>query len=119
MLDYIRQRAREEGIQNIQYVQALAHDPNLPPDSVDIIFICDTLHHISSRPTYYPLLVKALRPHGRLVNIDFYKKPLPVGPPPAMKIEKAQMIEEAKVAGFHLVQDFDFLPYQYFVVFEK
>jgi len=119
MLDYIRQRAQDDHVKNIQLVQALPHDPKLPPASVDIIFICDTLHHISERSTYYPLLVKALRPGGRLVNVDFYKKPLPLGPPLEMKIDKQAMIEEAKAAGLHVVQDFDFLPYQYFLIFQR
>jgi len=119
MLDYIRQRAQTEGIKNIELVQALPHDPKLPPASVDMIFICDTLHHISDRPTYYPLLVKALRPGGRLVNIDFYKRPMSFGPPLAMKIRKQDMIGEAKAAGFHVVDDFDFLPDQYFLVFRQ
>ena len=119
MLDYIRQRAEDEGIKNIQLVEATPYSPRLPDASVDIIFICNTLHHISNRPTYYPLLIKALRPGGRLVNIDFYKKPLPLGPPLAMKIDKADMMNEAKDAGFHVVKDFDFLPYQYFLIFQQ
>jgi ubiquinone/menaquinone biosynthesis C-methylase UbiE len=119
MLDYIRQRAQDEGVKNIELVKGLPHDPKLPPASVDMIFICNTLHHISERPTYYPLLAKALRPGGRLVDIDFYKKPLPFGPPLEMKIDKQDMIEEAKSAGFHVVQDFDFLPYQYFLIFQR
>jgi ubiquinone/menaquinone biosynthesis C-methylase UbiE len=119
MLDCIRDRAQADGVKNIQLVQAQPHDPELPPASVEMIFICDTLHHISSRPAYYPLLAKALRPGGRLVNVDFYKKPLPVGPPPEMKIDKHDMIEEAKAAGFYVVQDFDFLPYQYFLIFQQ
>jgi ubiquinone/menaquinone biosynthesis C-methylase UbiE len=118
MLDYIRQRAQDDEVKNIELVQAQPHDPKLPPASVDMIFICDTLHHISERPTYYPLLVKALHPGGRLVNVDFYKKPLPLGPSPAMKIDKQVMIEEAKTAGFHVVQDYDFLTYQYFLIFQ-
>ena len=119
MLDYIRQRAQMGKVKNIELVQALPHDPKLPPASVDMIFICDTLHHISNRDTYYPLLTKALRRGGRLVNIDFYKRPLPLGPPPAVKIDKPDMIEEAKAAGFHVVQDYDFLPYQYFLIFQR
>jgi ubiquinone/menaquinone biosynthesis C-methylase UbiE len=119
MLDYIRQRAQDNHVGNIEIVEALPDDPKLPPASVDMIFICDTLHHISNRPTYYPLLAKALRPGGRLVNVDFYKKPLPFGPPLAMKIDKPDMIEEAKSAGFHVIQDFDFLPYQYFLIFQR
>ncbi|MGD1155214.1 MAG: methyltransferase domain-containing protein [Terriglobia bacterium] len=119
MLDNIERRAKEAHLENIHLVLAEPHDPQLPASSVDMIFICDTLHHISERATYYPLLVRALRPGGRLVNIDFYKKPLPVGPPAAMKIAKEDMIEEVKPAGFHLVKDFDFLPYQYFLIFAR
>jgi arsenite methyltransferase len=119
MLGYIRRRAQDDHVRNIQLVQALPHDPKLPPASVDMIFVCNTLHHISERPTYYQLLVKALRPGGRLVNVDFYKKPLPLGPPLEMKIDKQAMIEEAKTAGFRVVQDFDFLPYQYFLIFQR
>ena len=119
MLDYIRRRAQVDGLKNIQLVQALPHDPQLPPASLDMIFICNTLHHISERPAYYPRLAKALRPGGRLANVDFCKKPLPFGPPLEMKIDKPEMIEEAKSAGFHLAQDFDFLPYQYFLIFQR
>jgi arsenite methyltransferase len=119
MLDYLEKQARAEHLTNMQPVLAGPHDPKLRPASVDVIFICDTLHHISDRSTYYPLLMRALRPGGRLVNIDFYKRSLPVGPPVEMKIPKAEMIREAEGAGFRLVQQYDFLEYQYFVVFAR
>jgi ubiquinone/menaquinone biosynthesis C-methylase UbiE len=119
MLDYLEKQARAEHLSNIQPVVALPHDPKLPPGSVDLIFICDTLHHISDRARYLPLLLRALKPGGRLVNIDFHKRALPVGPPVEMKIPKAEMIREAESAGFRLVQQYDFLKYQYFLVFAR
>lgn len=119
MLDYLGKRARREHLTNIQPVLAKAHDPKLPPASVDVIFICDTLHHISDRGTYFPLLMRALKPGGRLVNIDFHKWPLPVGPSVDIKISETEMIREAETAGFHLVRQYDFLKYQYFVVFAR
>ena len=119
MLDYLKGRAKKGHLANIEPVLAEPHDPKLPSASVDVIFVCDTLHHIPDRATYYPLLVRALRPGGRLVNIDFYKKPLPLGPPLEMKIAKEDMIEEVKPAGFHVVKEFDFLPYQYFLIFGR
>jgi ubiquinone/menaquinone biosynthesis C-methylase UbiE len=119
MLDYLAKQARSEHLANIQPVLAEPHDPKLAPDSVDLIFICDTLHHISDRAKYFPLLMRALKPGGRLVNIDFYKRPLPVGPPVEMKIPEPDMIREAEAAGFHLVRKYDFLKYQYFVVFKR
>lgn len=119
MLNYLEKQARAEHLTNIKPVLAQSHNPELPPASVDMIFICDTLHHISNRATYYPLLIRALKPGGRLVNIDFYKRSLPVGPPVHMKIPKAEMIGEAQTAGFHLVGQYNFLKYQYFLVFKR
>jgi ubiquinone/menaquinone biosynthesis C-methylase UbiE len=83
-----------------------------------MIFICDTLHHIQNRPRYYKLLLRALRPGGRLVIVDFHKRDLPVGPPAEMKIDKKACIKEIEAAGFHLAREFDFLKHQYFLVFE-
>jgi ubiquinone/menaquinone biosynthesis C-methylase UbiE len=119
MLAYIEQRAKQENLHNIQTILADAHDPELAPASVDLIFICATLHHITDRAKYYPLLAKALRPGGRVVNIDFQKRRLPVGPSFEMKIAKQDVLEEFGAAGFHLAREFDFLPYQYFLEFER
>jgi ubiquinone/menaquinone biosynthesis C-methylase UbiE len=52
MLEYIQQRAKKDHLENIQTILADAHDPKLAPASVDLIFICDTLHHISEREKY-------------------------------------------------------------------
>lgn len=119
MLDYLEKQARADRLKNIQTLLAEPHNPRLLASSVDMIFICDTLHHIPDRATYYPLLIRALKPGGRLINIDFYKRDLPVGPPVGMKIPKAQMIREAEAAGFHLDHQYSFLKYQYFLVFKK
>ncbi len=119
MLDYLATRAREEQLSNIELLRAGAHDPRLPPQSVDVIFICDTLHHIEDRATYYPLLRRALKPGGRLVNVDFKKDPeIKLGPPFAMRIAQADCVKEIEAGGFRLMKTFDFLPYQYYLVFE-
>jgi arsenite methyltransferase len=117
MLAYVERRAKEENLRNIETVLAEPNDPKLPASSLDLIFICDTLHHISERGKYYPLLAMALKRGGRLVNIDFQKRELPLGPPLEMKIAKASVVAEVKPAGFHLTKEYDFLPYQYFLVF--
>jgi hypothetical protein len=77
------------------------------------------LHHISNRGEYYPKLFRALRLGGRLVNIDFQKRKLPVGPPEEMKIDKKDCIKEIEAGGFDFVKEFEFLKYQYFLLFEK
>jgi len=119
MLEYIDRRAQEEQLDNIQTILADPHDPKLGSSSVDLIFLCNTLHHISDRARYYPLLAQAIKPGGRLVNIDFQKRTLPIGPSVEMKIAKKDIIKELEPSGFRLVKEFDFLKYQYFLVFER
>jgi len=104
---------------NVEAVLAAPDDPRLPAASVDTIFFCDVLHHIAHRAAYYPKLAKALKPGGRIVVIDFYKKPAPIGPPESMKISEDQMTAELRAAGFRKTQSFGFLPYQYFFVFQR
>lgn len=104
---------------NFETILAAPDDPRLPDKSVDTIFFCDVLHHIQNRPAYYKKLAKALKPGGRIVIIDFYKRPSPVGPPVSMKLTEMEVVRELKSAGFHLTTSFDFLPYQYFLVFRQ
>lgn len=118
LIEYLQQRAREAGLKNLKPVLGKPDDPLLKPASVDLVFLCDVIHHIENRGPYYRKLAEALRPGGRLAIVDFHKQELPVGPPPAMKIAKADLIAELQQAGFALREEFDFLPYQYFLIFE-
>jgi len=104
---------------NLVTIVAAPDDPRLPEQSIDMIFFCDVLHHIENRPAYYAKLAKVLNPSGRIVVIDFYERPLPVGPPPSMKLSDQQVIAELQKAGFALKKQLDTLPYQYFLFFEK
>ncbi len=109
--------AAKDAPPTLNTVLAAPDDPRLPDASIDTIFFCDVLHHISARPAYYQKLRKALKPGGRIVIIDFYKKPLPIGPPPAMKLSEEEVVSEFKAAGFRLSKSFDVLPHQYFLIF--
>jgi len=115
MLDLLKQNVPG----NVTAMLAEPEDPKLPAASVDTVFFCDVLHHISNRPAYFEKLAKALKPGGRVVNIDFYKKPLPVGPPESMKLSEQQVEHDFAAAGFHLVKRVDVLPYQYFLIFGR
>lgn len=115
---FLRQ-ALEGAPANLETILAAPDDPRLPPASVDTIFFCNVLHHIGNRAAYYPKLDRALKPGGRIVILEFYKKKLPVGPPESMKLSEAEVIAELEAAGFRKARSFGFLPYQYFFVFER
>jgi arsenite methyltransferase len=115
LLEMVRSKAPA----NLKTIVAAPDDPHLPPQSIDMIFFCDVLHHIENRSAYYVKVVKALKPGGRVVVIDFYKKPLTVGPPESMKLSDQEVIAEFQNAGFALSKRLDTLPYQYFLFFER
>lgn len=105
--------------EKIETVLATTDDPKLPAASVDTIFICDVLHHIDNRDAYYKKLAAALKPGGRIVNIDFHKRDLPVGPPVSMKLSEDEVRKEFAAAGFQQSAKHTFLPHQYFLEFRK
>jgi ubiquinone/menaquinone biosynthesis C-methylase UbiE len=109
---------RKDAPPNVLTILAAPDDPRLREKSVDTIFFCDVLHHIENRAAYLPKLLTALKPGGRVVNIDFYKKPLAIGPPVEMKLSEDQVIAEFSAAGLRLTKRLDLLPYQYFLMFE-
>ncbi len=118
MLKYIAERAQKDSQPNIVPVMA-STSPSLAPSSIDLFFICNTIHHIGARGEYYKILARDMRPGGRLAIVDFYKDiELDQGPSRQMRIAKKALIEEVTAAGFRLVEEHDFLPVQYFVVFE-
>ena len=120
MLQYVAERAQQDGQPNIVPVLATASSPMLAPDSVDLFFICNTIHHIGNRPAYYQILARDLRDGGRLAIVDFRKDAeLTQGPDKAMRLARASLIDELSQAGFRLVEEHDFLPAQYFLVFER
>ncbi len=117
MIEYMKDDARKLNLDNYEARLVSPDDPDLGPVPVNMIFICNTLHHIDDRVYYLKRLSKNLKHKGRIVIVDFYKRDLPVGPPPHMKLRKDDVIKEFEDAGYTLIRSHDFLPYQYFLEF--
>lgn len=116
MTELIRSRAQKDGKTNIETVVAKPDDPLLPATGVDLVFTSNTYHHIDHRIAYLANLRKYLRPGGRVAVIDFDRRAWLEGllrhytPSEFIKREMEQ-------AGYVLVDDYDFLDRQSFLVF--
>ncbi len=119
MVDHLGERAEKEGLSNIRPVLTAPDDPGLTAGSVDLVFICNTWHHIDDRLSYLKKLGNAVRAVGRVVIVDFREGDLPVGPPAGMKLTRAAVIAEFKKGGFKLAGEIDVLPHQYVLVFRR
>jgi ubiquinone/menaquinone biosynthesis C-methylase UbiE len=115
MVEYVRQRAAREGLQQVVAVQGSADRANLP-EPVDVVLLVDTYHHIPNRPAYFRELRKSIKRSGRLGIIDF-RRGAPSGPPEQFRFTPAQITGELKQAGFTLLAQHDFLPRQLFLVY--
>ena len=118
ILAVLRERVRSSNARNVTPVLSLPDDALLPAASCDLILIVDTYHHFPDGPAYLRRLTRALRAGGRIANVDFHKRELPVGPPPEHKVAREAFLADAAAAGLRLVQEHTFLPYQYFVVLD-
>jgi len=115
MLDHIMARPRD--YDNIVPVLAKPNDPKLPEGELDLVLIVNTWHHIDKRDRYIPLLGKSLADYGRVAIVDFREGDLPVGPPDAEKLTRAEVVSEFEAAGWSLSAESVALPHQYFLVF--
>jgi ubiquinone/menaquinone biosynthesis C-methylase UbiE len=116
ILDALRERLAASGLRNVTPVLALADDPLLPAAACDAILIVDTYHHFPERVAYLGRLTRALRPGGRIANVDYQKRETPVGPPVEHRLSREVFLAEAESAGLMMAEEPTFLPYQYFIV---
>lgn len=111
---YVAERAREAGQNNIFTLRADNDNPHLEEKGFDLVFICNTVHHMEDRVSYFRTIAPALREGGRLVVVDFFKdRDIPVGPGPAMRLTPESLTAELEQAGYAVEVDEEMLPYQY------
>jgi SAM-dependent methyltransferase len=118
MLQALRERLERARVRNVAPVLALSDDPLLPPGVCDVVLVVDTYHHFPDRAGYLKRLRRSLKPRGRIVNIDYHRRPTPIGPPLDHRVARETFLSEAKAAGLGLVGEQAFLPYQYYLVLE-
>jgi ubiquinone/menaquinone biosynthesis C-methylase UbiE len=116
MVEYLRRRLGREKIKNVTAMKVPPHDPLLIDGSLDLAFVCDVYHHIEERDGYLRKLRKAVKPDGRVVIVDFYRKETPVGPPLSMRLSEETVRKELREAGLEVTEELTFLPYQYILI---
>jgi len=119
---HVEATAREQGLTNIAGVVCRPDSVNLPADSTDLAFICDTYHHFEFPLKVMRSLHRALRPGGQLVLIDFQRIEGKTSAWVLSHVRAGQEVFTREVldSGFRQVEDRkDLLKESYFVRFEK
>jgi SAM-dependent methyltransferase len=123
LMEFVAAGAEEEGLTNIETVVCTDKSAELPAESVDIVFICDTYHHFEFPKNTMTSIREALRPGGQVVVVDFHRIP---GTSREWILQHVRAGEEVFTreildAGFELVNDHDvpFLEENYVLRFRK
>lgn len=119
MLHLLEERAREAALGNIESVLSLSHDPHLPAETFDLILLVDVYHELAHPEQVLAGLRQALRPEGKLVLVEFRGEDPLVPIKPLHKMTKAQVLRELMPNGFRLVRQYDKLPWQHVLFFER
>jgi ubiquinone/menaquinone biosynthesis C-methylase UbiE len=119
MLHLLSERAKEEQIGNIQLIQGTQVDPKLPPGGVDLILLVDVYHEFSHPEQMLKAMRRALKPGGRIALAEFRLEDRKVPIKLLHKMSKKQILKEFPPSGFKLVEQFDKLPWQHLMFFER
>lgn len=120
---HLGQMFRARGVPNVTTVVCDDQSVRLPPDSIDVAFICDVYHHFEYPKQTMTSLANALVKGGRVIVIDFERVP---GVSRAwtlghVRAGKETFIDEINEAGFELVAERkpDGFRENYFLEFRK
>ena len=102
-----------------EFILAQPDNPKLPFASVDLLFICNTIHHLENRSKYFSDLKSSLKPGARIAIIDFYpdERSGDLGFPKHHLVSRDTIVQEMTAAGYQLAREHSFLPKQYFLEF--
>lgn len=119
MLEIIEYFKQEKNITNVEPVLATLTNPNLPGASVDLALMVDAYHELE-----YPLevmqgIVKALKPGGRVVLVEYRGENPFIMIKRLHKMTQKQVRKEMQAVGLVWRETKNLLPQQHVMIFEK
>jgi ubiquinone/menaquinone biosynthesis C-methylase UbiE len=119
MLRLLMARALEQNIKNIVPVLGSLHDPHLPAGEIDLVLLVDVYHEFSHPEHMLASIRKCLSSTGRVALGEFRMEDPKVPIKLLHKMSKAQIKKEYLPNGLKLVEEYDKLPWQHLMFFER
>jgi ubiquinone/menaquinone biosynthesis C-methylase UbiE len=120
-IEHIKQTCDKAGIKNVQGVVCKQDTVELPENSVDLVFICDTYHHFEFPFKTMASIHRALRPGGQVVVVDFQRIPGKSREWVLNHVRAGEktVVQEIVSSGFKKIGEEKILSENYLVRFEK
>ena len=122
-VQHINDEASKAKLNNITGVLCAEDSVNLPPNSADVVFVCDTYHHFEYPKSTLASIKRALKDDGHLILIDFDRVEGKSRDWLMQHVRAGKEVfrDEIETAGFSLVEEktIDGFEENYFLKFRK
>ena len=119
MLNIIEFLKNENKITNVEPILGSLTNPNLPENSIDLAIMVDAYHELSQPHEVMQEVVKALKPKGKVVLVEYRRENPFVAIKKLHKMTQKQAIKEMSTVGLEWVETKEFLPSQHLLIFSK
>jgi ubiquinone/menaquinone biosynthesis C-methylase UbiE len=112
----LREVASREGLNNLELTVGKAENTVLCESCADIVFFGIVLHDFDDPAKVLQNAKKMLNPAGCLINLDWKKVAMQLGPPLQKRFSEQKAVQLIQAAGFSVVSIKDIGPYHYIIV---
>lgn len=119
MVEDLRQGIAERHVTNVVPVRGNTRDPGLPQGQVDVVLMVDAYHEFDHPREMMEAIVRALKPGGRVIDLEYRAEDPAVMIKPHHKMSQAQVKKEMAAVGLVHLKTAQDLPQQHFFVFQK
>jgi ubiquinone/menaquinone biosynthesis C-methylase UbiE len=99
-IERLKHKAAEKGLTNITAKAGAAEETVFCEECADIVFYSIVLHDFRDPAKVLCNAKRMLKSAGKLVNLDWKKKPMTFGPPVRIRFSEEQAASLIKAAGF-------------------
>jgi ubiquinone/menaquinone biosynthesis C-methylase UbiE len=110
-LDKAKARVAEKKLTNVDFVMGNTKDAKLPEGTVDRALVLDVYHHFDYPAEMLASIAKGLKPDGRLVIVEYFKRMGAMGGDRALthiRLDEDDAIREIESNGFRLLSKSEF-----------
>ncbi len=112
----LKEQASREGLKNLYLTIGRAEETIICKQCADIIFIGIALHDFQDPSIVLENARSMVKPTGGLVNLDWKKEPMELGPPLRIRFSVETAVSLIEGAGFTVETIKDTRPYHYLVI---
>ena len=99
-IERLLQKAKDEGLQNIEAKAAPAEETVFCKGCADIVFFSMVLHDFADPAKVLSNARQMIKLEGSLVDLDWKKQEMPFGPPEKIRFSESKVSDLLEAAGF-------------------